>query len=213
MWALVPVKRLATSKSRLATVLSQAQRAELTYRMLEDVLHALRCAQRVKKIVVLSNEPDIGAALAGVECCPEVQEGDINRSLTTAIADLPETAGRVLILPADIPGVAAADIDALGETQQDRVVLGPAIVDGGTNALLSPLPLAVPLCFGDRSFACHLHAAQRRGVVVQAVLRPGLARDVDRPDDLVWLADPRQVGRAAAYVRSLSLESAEREAG
>ncbi|MGH8238053.1 MAG: 2-phospho-L-lactate guanylyltransferase [Steroidobacteraceae bacterium] len=213
MWALVPVKRLAASKSRLASVLSPGQRVELMCRMLEDVLHALRCALSVKKIVVLSNERCIEGVLAGVERRAEAEEGDVNRSLAAAVANMPFTAQRVLILPADVPDVRADDIDALAAAHQGGLLVCPAIVDGGTNALLSSLPLEIPLHFGERSFARHLRAARQRGVVVQTMLRPALARDIDRPTDLDWLADPPHVGRAATYVRSLRGELSEREAG
>lgn len=213
MWALVPVKRLAASKSRLASVLSQSQRAELTCRMLEDVLHALRCAPSVKKIVVLSNEPCIDGALAGVERYAEAEEGDVNRSLAAAITSMPLSTQRVLILPADIPGVRAEDIDALAKAHQEGVLVCPAVVDGGTNALLTSLPLPITLQFGERSFARHLHAARLRGVVVQTMLRPALARDVDRPADLDWLRGIAHPGRAATYVRSRYGDVSEREAG
>jgi len=213
MWALVPVKRLAASKSRLASVLSQSERAELTCRMLEDVLHALRCAPSVKKIVVLSNERCIDGALAGVERYPEAEEGDVNRSLAAAIESMPQSTQRVLILPADVPSVRADDIEALAKAHQEGVLVCPAVVDGGTNALLSSLPLPITLQFGERSCARHVHAARVHGVAVQTMLRPALARDVDRPADLDWLTDVLHPGRATTYIRSLRGELAEREAG
>lgn len=215
MWALLPVKRFAAGKSRLAAVLSHRQRAELTCRMLEDVLNALQRARSVEKTIVLSNEEGIDAVLedAGVERYPEAEEGDMNRSLMAAAARLPVSAGRVLILPADVPAVRAEDIDALSEAHAGGIVLCPAALDGGTNALLSCLPLAIPLQFGDESFVRHLDSARQRGVTVRVVSRTGLARDVDRPVDLEWLADCPHAGGTRSHVRRLLLQAAECEAG
>src|ERR1700731_1719358 len=112
MWVLLPVKRFAAGKSRLATVLSGTQRAELTCCMLQDVLSALRRSSSVKKVLVLSNESGIDDILsvAGVERLRESREGDLNWSLMAAAATLPLHAGRILFLPSDVPAVSPRDI-------------------------------------------------------------------------------------------------------
>lgn len=212
MWALLPVKRFAAGKSRLAAVLSARQRAELTCHMLNDVLHALRHARCVEGIMVLSNEPGIDELLraAGLERYPEAHEGCLNRSLMAAAAAVPASVERLLILPSDVPAAHAADIEILGQAHDalshacnEGVVLCPATVDGGTNALLGSLPLAIPLQFGEDSLARHLDSARHKGVSAQVIARQGLTRDMDRPDDLDWLADSPHAGRASSYVRQL----------
>lgn len=215
MWALLPVKRLATGKSRLAAVLSNAYRTELMCRMLEDVLNALQRARCVERIIVLSNERGIDKILraAGVERRPEAEEGDLNRSLTAAVAGLPTSTGRVLILPADIPAVRAADIEALSQAHGAGIVLCPAAVDGGTNALLSSWPLVISLQFGTASLARHLADARSKGLAAELAWRHRLARDMDRPCDLEWLANSSCSGRAASYVRQLLPRPAELRAG
>lgn len=215
MWALLPVKRFEAGKSRLAAVLSQKQRVELTCRMLADVLDALRYSRCVERIVVLSNEPGIDGVLraAGVVRSPEAQQGDLNKSLMAAATGLPSSVERLLILPSDVPAVRAADIEALAKAHREGLVLCAATVDGGTNALLSSLPLPIPLQFGERSLSRHLDYAWQHRVAAQVVLRPGLARDMDRPADLEWLADSTHSGRAAAYVRGILRQPALGEAG
>ena len=207
LWALVPVKRFASGKSRLAGALSAAQRAELMCHMLSDVVDALLQARCVERVVVLSNERGIDAVLngTGIERVPEPVEGDVNRSLAVFIATLPRTVRRVLILPADVPAVSAEDIDALARAAtRGSLVLCPAAADRGTNALLGPVPLVVSPRFGSESLARHVSDAQRHGVAADVIWRPGLARDVDIPEDLVWLARSPHGGRAAAFARRLA---------
>lgn len=212
LWVLVPVKRIATGKSRLSTVLSERERAELICRMLEDVLHALRKARCVDRVVVVSNEPSVDEVLraADTERCPEAHEGDLNRSLMAAAAGFPASVGRVLILPSDIPTVRAADIEMLRQEQEalrgahgEGVILCPAEIDGGTNALLSSLPLPMALEFGEASLARHRESALRQGVGARVISRRGLARDMDRPADLHWLADFGPPCLTRAYLRRL----------
>jgi 2-phospho-L-lactate guanylyltransferase len=214
LWVLLPVKRFAAGKSRLAEVLVEAERIELTCRMLADVLETLRGTPCIQGIRVLSNESRIDGLLtaAQIERLPEAHEGNVNESLMVAAAALPPSARRVLILPADVPNVSTADIEALRNAHVEGVVLSPAKVDAGTNALMSSLPLPIPLQFGPASLTRHLESARRRGVPVRVISRLGLAHDIDRPDDLLWLANAAKFGAAGAYVRELLRRTAECEA-
>ena len=57
-----------------------------------------------------------------------------------------------------------------------------------------------PLRFGDHSYAPHLAAAQIMGPVVQLRL-PGLALDIDRPDDVQLLMEAPGETRAQKALR------------
>ena len=204
MWVILPVKRLILGKSRLAAALSPAQRAELTHRMLDDVLAALHRCASVQKILILSNEPTLTAShISRVEQFSEATEGDLNRSLMSLAAELPASAERVLILPCDVPTVCASDIAAFDGSKDAEIVLAPATADGGTNALSSALPLRIALRFGANSLAHHLEAAQRVSAPVRILRRRGLIRDIDRREDLEWLARSGFQGRAATYARRM----------
>jgi 2-phospho-L-lactate/phosphoenolpyruvate guanylyltransferase len=204
MWVLLPVKCFAAGKSRLGAVLSGAQRAELTCCMLEDVLSALRRSPSVEKVMVLSNEAEIDDILttAGVERIRDSREGDLNLSLMAAAAALPVHAGRVLFLPSDVPAVSPRDIEAMSDAHTNGLVLCPASLDGGTNALLSSLPLGISLRFGSQSLVRHLETARCRGVGARVLWRRGLARDLDRSADLEWFAQSPYPTRTRAYLRS-----------
>ena len=59
IWAIVPVKPLRDSKSRLAHILSADQRAELTGQMLGRVLDVLGIVTAVTRTMVVSRDPAV----------------------------------------------------------------------------------------------------------------------------------------------------------
>ena len=100
-WAVVPVKRFADSKCRLAGVLAPEARRQLSTAMLRDVLAALTATPGLDRIVLATSEPS--AAAFG---CPVIDDGggDLNAAIARAAAAL-EAAGvaRMLVIAADIP--------------------------------------------------------------------------------------------------------------
>ena len=54
LWAIVPVKALHESKSRLSEVLTKEQRAELTREMLLNTLHELAEVPEIERTLVVS---------------------------------------------------------------------------------------------------------------------------------------------------------------
>jgi 2-phospho-L-lactate guanylyltransferase (CobY/MobA/RfbA family) len=60
----------------------------------------------------------------------------------------------------------------------------PAHHRRGTNAILCSPPAAVPLRFGEDSFAAHLSAAREVGISPTVLALPGIGLDLDEPEDL-----------------------------
>ena len=81
----------------------------------------------------------------------------------------------VLVVHADLPRVAADDIEALLDTDGD-IVIGRAR-DGGTNALL--MRERICCAFGASSALAHAARARAAGLRTHVLDRPGLALDVD----------------------------------
>src|SRR3546814_19459831 len=67
----------------------------------------------------------------------------------------------------------------------------------GTNALLFRPPLTIAYCYGSDSLAAHRRAAHAAGLTSNVIDRPGLARDIDMPEDLLSsnLIRCAQIGR------------------
>lgn len=190
LWLLVPVKPFGEGKSRLAAVLAQEARAALSREMLARVLDQAQAAQVLAGTIVISRDQNAlaQARLAGVESIPETGQ-DLNLALIEASQQaMRHGTEAILVLPADLPLVTAADIRqlyTLGATQAG-VVIAPS-PDGGTNALLLRPPHAIQFSFGRDSFARHHQLAATAGVPVQVFASPTLAFDVDRPEDLASL--------------------------
>lgn len=185
--AIVPMKPLARAKARLAPVLTPEERRALSLAMLEDVVRAATCLDAVW---VLNSDPDAAAVAraAGGEPRPDpAPGGGLSASLDAATAAAIEAGARgALVLSADCPAVTAADVEEV--VQEPGVAIAPDREGEGTNALWRAPPDAIPLAFGPGSRAAHERLARAAGHTVRIVARPGLALDVDRPEDLVEAA-------------------------
>jgi 2-phospho-L-lactate guanylyltransferase len=95
----------------------------------------------------------------------------------------------VLVLPADLPLLTVADLDALlACLNADRVVaLAPDRHELGTNAMLISPPGTIGYAFGPASFEQHSRMAHQARARLEVVRRPTLALDLDFPEDLALL--------------------------
>ena len=132
-------------------------------------------------------------------------EAGLCHAYSTAAADLlVRGASTMLLLPADIPLVTKADIEALlAEHRCPGVSLAAAGSDGGTNALLVSPPTIIAPAFGDNSCLRHIAHAREQGFQPAVVNTPGLSLDVDTVEDIRALL---AAGRECATLRYL-LES------
>jgi 2-phospho-L-lactate guanylyltransferase len=93
-----------------------------------------------------------------------------------------------LVLPGDIPLVTATEIRLVLDAAPQRGTVFVRAADArGTNAVLRRPASLFPLRFGNDSFLPHLASAQATGLPVELRQAPGIALDIDRPDDLTAL--------------------------
>jgi 2-phospho-L-lactate guanylyltransferase len=188
VWAIIPVKPLLTSKNRLAHILSPAARAQLIGDFLARMLAELQQVDGLAQILLVSSDPAVEALARrfGVLLLVEERPLGLNTAVTQA-AQLAAARGAdaVLILPADLPFLQAADVDCL----LDQLTDAPTLVicsDGradGTNALLLSPPDAFTFQYGPDSLQKHLRQAEARKMVSKVVQRPGLQFDLDTEND------------------------------
>jgi 2-phospho-L-lactate guanylyltransferase len=198
--ALIPVKNLSASKSRLANVLSPGQREKLSAIMLQRVLQVLQEGRRFDAIFVVTK--DMRAAQIGrnydAEVIWEPESADENLALGYA-TEFCHSRGveTLLILPADIPFLNDQDLGAMlnGATQQPKVALCPSKEGVGTNALLRTPPDAIPVRFGPDSFSLHLLEARAKKIPCEVHHLPRVAFDIDTPEDLLALKNTGEYSR------------------
>lgn len=193
LWAIVPVKPLRRGKSRLSQLLTVNQRAALNRAFLTHTLEVLRNTEGIEQILVVSRDP---AALSlarkmGARTLQEKGDSQLNLALRRAAVLLQSyRVSTMLVLPADLPLLTVEDVREIiqrAEGNRPVVVLAPDRHREGTNALLtSPLGV-VAFRYGPGSFARHLEAAREAGARIEVVERPGLAVDIDWPEDLAIL--------------------------
>jgi 2-phospho-L-lactate guanylyltransferase len=192
LWAVVPVKPLDQAKSRLAGALAPEERASLVQALLERTIGILRQVQAITEIVVVTGDPGVAAwaSEAGSRVLREAGEPDLNRALLAATRSAQaRQVEAVLILHADLPRVEAADVEAMAASAAAApiVVVAPDRHRRGTNALLCAPPGLIEYQFGPDSFALHCAQAQAAGIRLEICSTPGLALDLDLPEDLELL--------------------------
>ena len=189
LWAIVPVKPLRRGKSRLAGILSEDERADLSRTLLQHTLETLNTLKEVEEVLVISRDPQVLtiARNYGARTVREDGQPDLNTALkrATIIAQVYATRG-VLVLPADLPLISREDALVLVERASDPpvVVIAPDRHQKGTNALLiSPAGL-IEYQFGENSFQRHCNLVKEAGVRLEIVNLPSLGLDLDLPEDL-----------------------------
>ena len=190
--AIVPVKPLATAKSRLAPMLPLLERQALVLFCLYRVLQALQEAAAVNEWVVIGRDEAVQRLAREMGAGWIEDPGwDLNESIRQGFAwAFAHGAQACLFLPADLPLLAAEAVDGLVERSDglSHLVLSPAH-DGGTNAILAPQGVPFQPRMGEGSFTRHLAEAQQRGAAVEVYASPGLALDIDTPHDLRQLQE------------------------
>jgi 2-phospho-L-lactate guanylyltransferase len=184
--AIIPMKPLASGKTRLARGLAPEQRADIVIGMLRRVLMALQGAS-VDPIWVVGGDDRVRNLTRNFS---SLWMADFGRNLNDTLGKAFERAFQQrkspLYLPGDLPFVKASDIHSLvaASRQLNNITLAPARRDGGTNAILVPHGLAFKPELGRRSFSKHLSQAATLEVSVAVYYSPGLSFDLDTLDDL-----------------------------
>ena len=191
VYAIVPVKHLATSKSRLAAILTPEERKSLTLAMLKDVINAIKGSMIQETIVVGSDlcvcEVVVNAGATYIE---EETKG-LNKAVSSSIEwSIKRGAEAVLILPADIPLLSSGDIDKIIELAKDAksaLILSPSRNEG-TNALLLKPPNLIPVTYGPESLKKHIEYGRNKDAFVKLQYLSSVAFDIDSQEDLQELS-------------------------
>ena len=184
--AIVPMKPLPDSKTRLSDRLTPEERANLTIGMLRAVLEAIKGASVDPVWVVGGDQRVREEAEQGGAHWMEELGNDLNDTLSKAF-DLAFGLHRgALYIPGDLPFLKSGDVQSVldASRRQSNITLAPARRDGGTNAILVPNNVPFRPALGPQSFTRHLAKAAELEISVAICHSPGLGLDLDVPDDL-----------------------------
>ena len=205
---LVPIKNLADAKQRLSPILSPEERFALAQAMCEDVLEALANWQSRPAVAVVTTDSlarDL-AARFHFEVITDDNCGETSAiEMATAVCR-ERGAESTLVVPADIPMIDSSELQKIADcAPKSGAVLVPDAAGRGTNAAWRSPGDLFPLRFGNDSFQPHLAAAKATGLTCVVLKLPGIARDVDRPEDLHELAAATGNRRSQKLARSWNL--------
>jgi 2-phospho-L-lactate guanylyltransferase len=194
-WLIVPVKSLVEGKSRLAGVLTAAQRRRLNERLFAHVIAAAPDDARQLVVSGCQETRDFARRL-GTEVIAEPPGGGLNAALAAARDHVLEQGSeKILVVSADLPLVTAGE---LGRVREHASGDAAAVIcrdrhGGGTNALYLTRPRGFRFAFGDGSAAAHQAEAGRRGLTVAVVDIAGIGFDIDTPADFAALPNRRHL--------------------
>ncbi|MGX5695193.1 2-phospho-L-lactate guanylyltransferase [Agromyces soli] len=184
----VPVKAFAGAKSRLSPKLDPGHRAALARAFALDAVEAVRGADRVAEVVVVTGETALGhelEALPGVVLVPEPGAAGLAAAIELGISHARHGAGRHLaVMLGDLPALRPAALDAaLGAAAGHRRAFVADLEGTGSTLVTALAGTDLQPRFGPDSAAVH----RRSGFADLAALGGidlGLRRDVDTVEAL-----------------------------
>lgn len=203
---LVPVKRLAAAKTRLAPALPAAAaalphgaspaaatpvptRADLALALATDAVAAALACDRVTRVLVITSDPVAGPALAarGADVVADRPEAGLDEALRHAadVARSDDAGCGLAALSADLPALTPAALaGALTAASGRARAVVPDAAGDGTVLLTAGPGTALAPAYGAGSLGRHVAL----GAVRLDLAAPGLRRDVDTPADLAEAA-------------------------
>lgn len=197
VWAVVPVKSFARSKTRLSPALCPALRERLALAMADHVLATLRKAHVADRLCLLSDEASSRfnelawrhGALPMLDQDVAAGAGGLNDAVK-GVARIARNLGAaaLLVVHADLPLLTSDALRLLLRSWRDlqgpdRVALARS-KDGGTSLLLAGHPHTFGYSFGPDSHAAHLNECIRQVRSFASIDLPAARLDIDTPEDL-----------------------------
>ncbi len=189
---MIALKAPVGAKQRLAAMLTPAQRRLVALALGARCLRCAVAAWPTERVVVVGAGEEIGDLARRHGVLAVLEDPGAGQSAAVSLgARWVEDRGLAALatVAGDLPEVTVADLlflRALAEAETAAgVVAVPDRAGTGTNALVVRPPTADVLAFGPDSLARHRARSRAHGLPFTVRRRRGLARDCDRPEDLL----------------------------
>lgn len=200
---LLPVKDFAHAKQRLSPALDAETRAGLASAMLRDVLNALARARVPQRVVVFTAADEVMqmARPFRFEVMLEKSVDGHSAAVNQMVEELWSSASVILSIAGDLPRLVPSEVDFALGAASEPITLIPSLDWTGTNGVVFVPPARITMEYGEGSFRRHLSKASAAGIRVDVMNLPGIAFDIDTPDDLqAFLDDPRKDSETWRYL-------------
>lgn len=213
-YILIPVKDLTRAKQRLAGLMTQQERTQLAWAMLENTFAVVSQVTSFDRIAVVTlYEPAIALAKSyGMEVVLENEQISESASVDFGSQEVIKVGAQsVLRLPIDLPLITVEDVESILACDQQKdssvpfVVIVPSREGTGTNAILRRPPDLFLSQFGTGSLARHLKEAARIQAECKIIDLPRIALDIDEPEDVIELLK-QGTGTVVELLRQMKIE-------
>ena len=177
--AFIPIKKFSNSKGRLASILSEQQRSDLSKAMANQTIKALIQSSICDSITLVTNDPDL--VIEGTSTF--FTNSSLNNALHEAINSFKST-NPILIMHADLPKINQIDIQYLVSSFNESIINIVSDVDNiGTNCLLYDRAMKFTLRFGINSYELFLTEFKNNNCNWNNLSIESLQYDLDSEDD------------------------------
>jgi 2-phospho-L-lactate/phosphoenolpyruvate guanylyltransferase len=208
IFAVVPVKKFSSSKSRLSSVLNVVERKELSELLLRNTLRVLRESSAISEIVIVSSD-EVAMEIArryGATVLKESKDEGVNSAIARADDySFEKGAEATLVIPQDLPLLMAADVNmiCMGAELPDRcLVVCPSVRYDGSNALLRKPSRLLKTYYDEDSFNAHIRAATKVGIPIKVFLSKRIMLDLDTTEDIKVLMNQEITNLPLDYLKS-----------
>lgn len=214
---MIPVRDFANTKIRLAGLITERQRADLTRSMLLRVLDAVEGSSVVEDtVVVASNPKEVSDALGGrrVKSVEVIREpnwrGGVNGAMQAGMRYINQKdikgkgKSQFMLMPSDLPLLESRSVkEMLALKESCEIIINPSRKKDGTSLLVMERGRQIPLHYDDNSFQNHLAEARKAGLDVRVVDFPQFSFDLDDEQDLKLLSEKLKSPDFEGLIRAL----------
>jgi len=202
---LLPVKEFNNAKQRLAPAVDAPGRAALARAMLTDVLAALKRSRTPDRIVVFTAAEEVKKMVEpfGFEILFERSVEGHSAAVNQLLDEFSGSSSTILAIAGDLPKLTSSEIDFALNAASEPITLLPSRDWTGTNGVVFIPPARIAMEYGEGSFRRHLSKVSAAGLRSDVIDLPGIAFDIDTPEDLeAYFQDPRKDSETWRYLSS-----------
>jgi len=202
---LLPVKDFGNAKQRLAGALDGSTRAGLARAMCLDVLQALARTRVPERVVIFTAADEVMQMVRpfGFDVVIEETVDGHSAAVNHMVSELASNSARIVAIASDLPRLVPSEIDFAMDAASEPVTLIPSRDWTGTNGVVFLSPARIEMEYGEGSFRRHLSKAAAAGHRADVMNLPGMAFDIDTPEDLaLFMDDPRKDSETWRYLKN-----------